>query len=385
MRSRTLPLVLTFVFTVVSALSSSCRAQVWVPQSSGTTDTLYGVHFVSALEGWAVGGTLNTSSVILHTTDGGKSWVRQAITSTDRLRGVHFPDRLHGYAVGDFGLFAYTDTGGQEWHFRRVSDSDGNRVSLYSIKMLDASTGWVSAADGNVYKAAYGGATFDQQYTGNTALQLSVDFADADTGVVVGNFGRMYYTDSGGDYWETVSPAPVSKHLRCVDLVNAQTGFAVGDAGTILRTSNGGAAWSALASGTTTNLNGLTMANAQTGVAVGNGGLILSTTNAGGTWTPSTSNTTSTLRSVHGVDATHVFAVGDNGVILALSGSSGGTLGDTDTDGDLDMDDVCLTLRIACGGHKPTSGNIAGGDLDGDTRLTRLDALRAIRLINHLQ
>lgn len=70
----------------------------WKAQSlPADVDELYGVHFVSASTGWAVG-----DDVILSTTNGGATWTKES--STDRYSGiltdVDFIDGTHGWASG---------------------------------------------------------------------------------------------------------------------------------------------------------------------------------------------------------------------------------------------------------------------------------------------
>ena len=73
-------------------------------------------------------------------------------------------------------------------------------------------------------------------------------------------------------------------NLAGVSFVNVDRGWAVGDSGTILATGNGGATWSAQASGTANNLAGVSFVEASHGWAVGAGGTILATGDGGATW-----------------------------------------------------------------------------------------------------
>ncbi len=60
--------------------------------------------FVDSSHGWAVGG-----STILATSDGGATWSAQTSGTTNTLFGVSFVDPSHGWAVGDVGtILAFT-------------------------------------------------------------------------------------------------------------------------------------------------------------------------------------------------------------------------------------------------------------------------------------
>jgi photosystem II stability/assembly factor-like uncharacterized protein len=93
-------------------------------------------------------------------------------------------------------------------------------------------------------------------------------------------------------------------------------GYVVGDNGTILKTTNGGAEWVAQTSGTTARLNGVYAVTALVAYAVGDGGTILRTTDGGATWVAQNSGTTANLRAVYFRDNQTGWAVGDGGVTL---------------------------------------------------------------------
>lgn len=70
----------------------------WTNQVSGTSNSLYGVHFISETEGWAVG----NSGTIRYTNDGGTNWVGQTSGVVRDLLDVFFYNSI-GWAVGKAG------------------------------------------------------------------------------------------------------------------------------------------------------------------------------------------------------------------------------------------------------------------------------------------
>ncbi|HYR56344.1 MAG TPA: YCF48-related protein [Myxococcaceae bacterium] len=76
-------------------------------QTSGTSAPLYGVSFVNANTGTAVGG----SGTILRTMDGGTTWTSQRSVTQYYLMAVSFVDANTGTAVGEYGSILRT-TGG---------------------------------------------------------------------------------------------------------------------------------------------------------------------------------------------------------------------------------------------------------------------------------
>jgi len=63
--------------------------------------------------GTAVGGYSSTPSTILRTTDGGATWTPQSSGTRSPLFGVSFVDANTGIAVGEAGIILRTNTGGE--------------------------------------------------------------------------------------------------------------------------------------------------------------------------------------------------------------------------------------------------------------------------------
>lgn len=126
--------------------------------------TLYGVHFVDAEEGWAVG----DSGVIWHTVDGGSHWERQKSGTRASLRGVHFITPYTGWAVGrrdelglgPIGIVLHTRDGG--WHWEELN---WNQLPpLHGVRFFDERHG-VAWGDGS---AAYPTGVFQTEDGGRT-------------------------------------------------------------------------------------------------------------------------------------------------------------------------------------------------------------------------
>ncbi|MCB0258441.1 MAG: glycosyl hydrolase, partial [Calditrichaeota bacterium] len=57
---------------------------------------MYDIVFADGVNGWAVG----QNGTILHSGDGGESWSSQASGTSSRLYGIHFLSAETGFAVG---------------------------------------------------------------------------------------------------------------------------------------------------------------------------------------------------------------------------------------------------------------------------------------------
>jgi photosystem II stability/assembly factor-like uncharacterized protein len=91
----------------------SSNGKDWQQISVPTDALLTAVYFVDDKHGWAVG----HDSVIIATTDGGKTWSVQMSDPTQEfpLLDVFFKDTNHGLVVGAYGKVYRTQDGGRTW------------------------------------------------------------------------------------------------------------------------------------------------------------------------------------------------------------------------------------------------------------------------------
>ena len=296
----------------------------WVALSSGTANTLWGVQFLDANNGFACG----DAGTVLKTTDGGTTWTPINISTSNPVRQVSFTSTMQGWAaVGDpanytssGGLYVTSD-GGSTW--TPVTWS-GSPFANLSVQFFSATSGYVGATH---YTAGTGTDTY---YTNNggtswTSNPANIDwnwiydmsFLNSTTGWTVGDgltMGYIFHTNNGGTTWSYQDST--SAFYYGIDFKNANVGYAVGGNGTIVATTNGGTAWSNQTSGTTKQLNGVSFASTTTGWTAGNTGTILMTTNAGAAWTAETSGTTQNLNAIVSLDSNTAWIVGNGGTIL---------------------------------------------------------------------
>lgn len=69
-------------------------------------------------------------SVLLHSTDAGKTWRLYKTGSTVPLRGLCFVDDSHGWAVGSLGTILHTRDGGKTWQIQRAG---GKRLAVLAL------------------------------------------------------------------------------------------------------------------------------------------------------------------------------------------------------------------------------------------------------------
>ncbi len=144
-------------------------------------------------------------------------------------------------------------------------------------------------------------------------------YAVGDAGTII---RRLNATDTQNPTQWEIQTSGTTANLNAISLLvfatgaGTTTGYVVGDNGTILKTTNGGAEWVAQTSGTSARLNGVYAVTATTAFAVGDNGTILRTTDGGTTWVPLSSNTTVNLNAVFFRDVRVGWVVGDGGLTL---------------------------------------------------------------------
>ena len=117
----------------------------WIPQQAARNVQYNGVHFVSKLEGWIVGGPPST---ILHTTDGGATYVLQNSSTWAGLNAVYFVDALTGWATGQGGVIVRTTDGGLHW----TPQASGTSSELRGLFFWDANRGWAVGDGGTILR-----------------------------------------------------------------------------------------------------------------------------------------------------------------------------------------------------------------------------------------
>jgi photosystem II stability/assembly factor-like uncharacterized protein len=170
-----------------------------------------------------------------------------------------------------------------------VSHSLTNHV-LRDVRFADANTGMAVGEAGTILRTTDGGVTWEVSRLpiATTGVLNGVFFNDANTGTVVGQDtpGRWYEsiifrTTDGGVTWGQQMSGP-DVEIFDVSFADINTGIVVGWGGTIFRTTDGGVAWH----DTTVDggWNGVFLIDASTGIVVGFDGKIIRTTDGGVTW-----------------------------------------------------------------------------------------------------
>ena len=150
-----------------------------------------------------------------------------------------------------------------------------------------------------------GGATWQQQHTGNVFELFGIGFIDALQGYIVGSNATLIETEDGGGTWGGISIEAETGQIQRLQFDEAirwkravgfydlhfstpQHGWGVGELGKILHTKDGGLTWQSQDLGeldvSYNNLYGVYFVDANVGWTVGEAGTIIKTDDGGETW-----------------------------------------------------------------------------------------------------
>jgi len=281
--------------------------RTWMRVASGTTHALFRVRFVDATHGWIAG----QNGVVLHTQDGGRSWERQRSGTDVYLFSLSFADRQHGWAVGDQSIVLQTNDGGANWSLQKIIPASQKTLSreeallsqdpvLYDVQFLDARTGWVAGEFGKIYHTADAGQSWSEQEQSLLGAEVmdildlptffGIHMVDARHGSVAGLDGKIARTEDGvtWKFHDMQLDYPIVDPLFSAVQFADGTGWAVGAAGEVVRLDTPAGAWrrAELGMEVFTWLRAMSWLNEREGWIVGGFGLILHTRDGGRSWLP---------------------------------------------------------------------------------------------------
>jgi hypothetical protein len=161
-------------------------------------DNLYAVEFVSDKVGYVAG----YSGSLFKTGDGGDTWSGIYMGSNELIRNMSFVDEQNGWAVGHRGSILHTFDAGLTWEVQHTDKG----VYLRDISFADLNNGWAVGHDTHIWHTTDGGKTWqNQQLTGFEGRDLprlhAVIAKDANTAILVGEFGVVAHTENAGGLW----------------------------------------------------------------------------------------------------------------------------------------------------------------------------------------
>lgn len=202
----------------------------WQTLSTGTTEQLWGIHFLNSNLGFAVG----SNGTIIRSTNGGSNWENIPTGINNLFFDVYFTNRGVGFASGSNVLFKTIDTGANwfpvfDFPFEAPADW------IRSIKMVTENVGYACADIGRIYKTIDGGDHWVKLSSGVEDPLFDIDFVDEQNGMICGFNGTILKTNDGGQNWiQLVSPLGL-EHLYSIDMISKDLGYICTHRGHILK------------------------------------------------------------------------------------------------------------------------------------------------------
>jgi len=309
------------------ALRTTDAGFTWEHVATGTDKALYSIDFAPGNRvGWIVG----EEGLILKTTDGGLSWTTQKTEiwldpeckdADERsyrelneqpcqyayLFAIDVVDENTAHVIGDKSIYTNTSDGGKTWQTRTVAVategiSDDLLLAvedpvLYDIQFVDAQHGYIVGEFGKIFYTDNGGKSFQEQQESvmdDSVLDIldlptffDVEFADRNNGIVAGLDGRIAVTTDGGKDWNFV-PNNVEDYIdpfySATILPNGER-WVVGASGQVVMSKPGGAfAQGDLGTSVNNWLRRVRFYDDKVGWIVGGFGFVMMTEDGGETW-----------------------------------------------------------------------------------------------------
>jgi photosystem II stability/assembly factor-like uncharacterized protein len=247
-----------------AVLAAPAEPGRWEVQTSGVTDDLRDVTFVTDQLGWAVG----HRNTILRTTDGGKTWKR--LLPRDEkgpdFRDVLFVGPKEGWVkTATYDTILHTTDGGDTWQKVPMPVASAVTVSGYCAH----------AAVGPAYYLMYWGSAGSRLYRTDDAGKKWVQLTDKlKAGSLGGGDGDLFFlddkrgwfvirrniptrgfasfTEDGGKTWteqEFKDDKVAGGNYARVQFADAKTGWFISEFGTIHGSVDGGKTWAPQALG----------------------------------------------------------------------------------------------------------------------------------------
>ena len=232
----------------------------WLADTSLVAEpALDALYFLNEDFGWVAGWGSGYEAILYRTQNGGKSWDKIATGLDESIRDVFFVDVKTGWMVGQNGGFYKSTDGGLTWSFahQALYAHDPQQTPIgYPVRRIvfkNPDVGWAVGGIAGVEirsRTTDGGQTWVQSSIwGGSSLQ-GMYFLDSMNGWAVGGGvggTKVLRTSDAGDTWIlqthdiNTNGVPVNNTiLNGVFMTGASEGWVVGNYGTVLKTSSGG-------------------------------------------------------------------------------------------------------------------------------------------------
>ncbi|MBN8547133.1 MAG: T9SS type A sorting domain-containing protein [Ignavibacteria bacterium] len=281
--------------------------QTWTKKTNSiTSKNLNSIYTLDRVTIWAAG----VGGVIIKSTDGGNSWISLTSGLTDTIKDLKFVSALTGYFVAKNKIYKTTDSG-VTWFLNYTASTN---IYLNEISALNENEIIVVGSSKNTYYTTNGGISWLNIAVGTAGDLNSIHYSGTSVAYCAGTTGKIFKTADKGNSWSVAVTAVGT--INSIWFSTPAIGWAVGNNGKIFKSTNSGGNWDTLTSITYYHLQSVRFSDANNGIIVGNSGTILKTTDGGTTWTKSAQVTDKNLMSAALIDGSTVLVSGNTGTVI---------------------------------------------------------------------
>jgi photosystem II stability/assembly factor-like uncharacterized protein len=237
----------------------------------------WGVHFVNADTGWAVG----VGGAIIKTTNGGVKWIWYESGVGNTLRTVYAVNNgQRVIAAGDGGKIVISEDAGETWS----QLSSPTTRNIWNMQMLTEEIGWMVGEVGTALKTTNGGLSWIQQSMPfPNAPYWDLSFINSSFGYICSSSGIVLKTTNGGGNWN-IQQAGDTRSIYTIYAFDTLKASAGGFAGKVVYTTDGGINWLTSGGGiSAAEINKIKFMDDAKGFLASSGGFYKST-NSGASW-----------------------------------------------------------------------------------------------------
>jgi len=271
--------ILPFALAQSGLLGCSASANLPATAATQPASVLRSDQFQATAANADVLVAVGANGVVVSSADGGKSWRRQIVDAAASLIGVAVcPDG--GFVALDFSRRVWIgDATANSWTARPIT----SEATPLAVACDPNGQVWVVGSESAILSSADRGATWRDASLGEDRMLATVQFVDAQHGIITGEFGSFLTTQDGGASWQAGTPIPNDFYPYGALFTDTRTGWVSGLAGTILHTTDGGASWQKQPNPTGAPMYGL-VRHEERVFALGANGLVLALDD--GQWRP---------------------------------------------------------------------------------------------------
>ncbi|MCZ6665953.1 MAG: YCF48-related protein [Gammaproteobacteria bacterium] len=213
---------------------------------------------------------VGNQGVVLRSSDKGASWKRLELEGWPALIDiVSCPDGSFAALAYEQKVYLSTDQGAT-WSEKVIDTLE----TPQSITCAPDGTLWVVGSYTSIWTSSDAGDNWAETALGEDTILTTVQFFDADNGLITGEFGIVLKTTDAGGTWERLPSMPGEFYSQEAYFADPSTGWSIGLGGSIWHTTDGAQTWTQQPTGTAVSLYGIESVDGRLYVIGGEGTML---------------------------------------------------------------------------------------------------------------